>query len=304
VGLYLVKIYIENYMNNETRELLERAIWSIKESLDDARLTAENLQSWQEKEAYDVQIYRDELLQKDIEAALAKPVQNNDAIALALNLVNKDLDLIPTLSKRSDLDVVLTSIRSQFKVLGEYMGTGLNENPVQAPDWFIDPKTGLQYSAERAKFLQLDITDFINLYTSPQSQEQPTLVQIGSDIMGAVVNGDLSEQWEDVAYLLAANDFDGLSKLVIDAKPEQEPDTRKCGAIIEVFENHHRLEYLSLPVGKHKLYPVQYVHTSRKLMSQEQAIDLLPINTNMSRTDALLWVLRATERFHDIGAKS
>jgi hypothetical protein len=87
-------------------------------------------------------------------------------------------------------------------------------------------------------------------------------------------------------------------------KPVQEPDTRKLGAIIEVFENHHRLEYLSLPVGKHKLYPVQYVHTSRKPMSQEQAIDLLPTNTSMSRTDALLWVLRATERFHDIGAKS
>ena len=41
------------------------------------------------------------------------------------------------------------------------------------------------------------------------------------------------------------------------AEPEQEP---KCGAIIEVFGKDWRLEYLSLPVGKHKLYTQQYTY--------------------------------------------
>lgn len=41
------------------------------------------------------------------------------------------------------------------------------------------------------------------------------------------------------------------------AQPEQEP---KCGAIIEVFGKDWRLEYLSLPVGKHKLYTQQYTY--------------------------------------------
>jgi hypothetical protein len=43
------------------------------------------------------------------------------------------------------------------------------------------------------------------------------------------------------------------------AQPEQEP---KCGAIIEVFGKDWRLEYMSLPVGKHKLYTQQYIYTA------------------------------------------
>ena len=42
-------------------------------------------------------------------------------------------------------------------------------------------------------------------------------------------------------------------------EPEQEP---KCGAIIEVFGKDWRLEYMSLPVGKHKLYTQQYTYTT------------------------------------------
>jgi hypothetical protein len=42
------------------------------------------------------------------------------------------------------------------------------------------------------------------LYTSPQVREHPPLVQIASDIMGAVVGGDLSDQWEGVADLLTS----------------------------------------------------------------------------------------------------
>jgi hypothetical protein len=48
-------------------------------------------------------------------------------------------------------------------------------------------------------------------------------------------------------------------ELGLDYEPEQEP---KCGAIIEVFGKDWRLEYMSLPVGKHKLYTQQYTYTT------------------------------------------
>ena len=57
------------------------------------------------------------------------------------------------------------------------------------------------------------------------------------------------------------------------AQPEQEP---KCGAIIEVFGKDWRLEYLSLPVGKHKLYTQQYTYTTppqRKPLTDEEITD-------------------------------
>ena len=56
-------------------------------------------------------------------------------------------------------------------------------------------------------------------------------------------------------------------------EPEQEP---KCGAIIEVFGKDWRLEYLSLPVGKHKLYTQQYTYTAppqRKPLTDEEITD-------------------------------
>lgn len=43
------------------------------------------------------------------------------------------------------------------------------------------------------------------------------------------------------------------------AQPEQEP---KCSVIIEVFGKDWRLDYMSLPVGKHKLYTQQYTYTA------------------------------------------
>jgi hypothetical protein len=58
------------------------------------------------------------------------------------------------------------------------------------------------------------------------------------------------------------------------AQPEQEP---KCGAIIEVFGKDWRLEYLSLPVGKHKLYTQQYTYTTppqRKPLTRKQIDEL------------------------------
>jgi hypothetical protein len=43
---------------------------------------------------------------------------------------------------------------------------------------------------------------------------------------------------------------------------QAEPVALKCGAIIEVFDKDWRMEYLSLPVGKHKLYTQQYIYTA------------------------------------------
>ena len=54
------------------------------------------------------------------------------------------------------------------------------------------------------------------------------------------------------------------------AQPEQEP---KCGVIIEVFGKDWRLDYMSLPVGKHKLYTQQYTYTAqpqRKPLTDEE----------------------------------
>ena len=60
-------------------------------------------------------------------------------------------------------------------------------------------------------------------------------------------------------------------------RTEQEPVAPKCGAIIEVFGKDWRLEYMSLPVGKHKLYTQQYTHTAppqRKPLTDEQIWEL------------------------------
>jgi uncharacterized protein YukE len=43
------------------------------------------------------------------------------------------------------------------------------------------------------------------------------------------------------------------------AAPTQEP---RCAVIVEVFGKDWRLDYMSLPVGKHKLYTQQYVYTT------------------------------------------
>ena len=56
------------------------------------------------------------------------------------------------------------------------------------------------------------------------------------------------------------------------AQPEQEP---KCGVIIEVFGKDWRLDYMSLPVGKHKLYTQQYTYTAqpqRKPLTDKQIL--------------------------------
>ena len=74
----------------------------------------------------------------------------------------------------------------------------------------------------------------------------------------------LKEEWNNL------DPVDPLRGLIADAidalaeKPaqQQEPVAPKCGAIIEVFGKDWRLEYLCLPVGRHKLYTQQYTYTA------------------------------------------
>jgi hypothetical protein len=78
-------------------------------------------------------------------------------------------------------------------------------------------------------------------YAAPQSLEQPPLVQIASDIMGACMNGDLSAKWEDVADLIVANNFDGLSKLTQSLEPMSEDAIE--GVFIKYYDGEDSLMY-------------------------------------------------------------
>ena len=60
-------------------------------------------------------------------------------------------------------------------------------------------------------------------------------------------------------------------KAALEAKDEPVPV-----AIVEVFGKDWRLDYMALPVGKHKLYAQQYTYTTppqRKPLTDEQAMD-------------------------------
>ena len=84
-------------------------------------------------------------------------------------------------------------------------------------------------------------------------------------------------------------------------EPQQEPVVPKCGAIIEVFGTDWRLEYMSLPVGKHKLYTQQYTYIAppqRKPLTDEQIMEMY----NEPRSDAeMIAFARAIEAAHGIG---
>jgi hypothetical protein len=57
--------------------------------------------------------------------------------------------------------------------------------------------------------------------------------------------------------------FDG-GKVVTKEIPESEvyKQEPRCAVIVEVFGKDWRLDYMSLPVGKHRLYTQEYVYTT------------------------------------------
>jgi hypothetical protein len=66
-------------------------------------------------------------------------------------------------------------------------------------------------------------------------------------------------------------------------KQEQEP---RCVVIVEVFGKDWRLEYMSLPVGRHKLYAQQYLYTHPQ-PKQEQGEPVVHESWCASKTQML-----------------
>jgi hypothetical protein len=79
------------------------------------------------------------------------------------------------------------------------------------------------------------------------------------------------------------------------AQPEQEP---KCGAIIEVFGKDWRLDYMSLPVGKHKLYMQQYNYTAPPQRKPLTVVEIM--REWRTANDSVVDFARAIEAAHGI----
>jgi hypothetical protein len=92
----------------------------------------------------------------------------------------------------------------------------------------------------------------------------------------------------------------------IEQAEQAEKAQPKCGAIIEVFGKDWRLEYMSLPVGKHKLYTQQYEYTAppqRKPLTDEETCR---IKAQIKGTLDVQFVVfaRAIEAAHGIKEKN
>ena len=101
----------------------------------------------------------------------------------------------------------------------------------------------------------------------------------------------------DMAELLAHRAITAIEEAL--AQLEQEP---RCGAIIEVFGKDWRLDYMSLPVGKHKLYTQQYTYNTppqRKPLTDEEII-LIVAECASSHQHTDIHFARAIERAHGI----
>ena len=84
-----------------------------------------------------------------------------------------------------------------------------------------------------------------------------------------------------------------------------QPVAPKCGAIIEVFGKDWRLEYMSLPVGKHKLYTQQYTYTApaqRTPLTVEEVKNLIHpiVMADLSDEMTDFEIVRAVEAAHSI----
>jgi hypothetical protein len=68
--------------------------------------------------------------------------------------------------------------------------------------------------------------------------------------------------------------FDG-GKVVTKEIPESEvyKQEPRCAVIVEVFAKDWRLDYMSLPVGKHRLYTQEYVYTTPPAAQRQPLTD-------------------------------
>jgi len=86
-------------------------------------------------------------------------------------------------------------------------------------------------------------------------------------------------------------------KAALEAKDEPVPV-----AIVEVFGKDWRLDYMALPVGKHKLYAQQYTYTTppqRKPLTDEE-IDAILIGLMRQHKSGAVTIARAIEAAHGI----
>ena len=90
----------------------------------------------------------------------------------------------------------------------------------------------------------------IDLYDEARTAIKETLAQPEQN--------QFNPDWDAMAVMVEEQQRMAKRIEELEAQTEQEP---KCGAIIEVFGKDWRLEYMSLPVGKHKLYTQQYTYT-------------------------------------------
>lgn len=92
---------------------------------------------------------------------------------------------------------------------------------------------------------------------------------------------DLRQAAQQALEFLESGNFVYPTKLAVDLRTaleqQAEPVSPKCVVIIEVFDKDWRMEYLSLPVGKHKLYVQQYTYTApqRKPLTDDQADQII-----------------------------
>jgi hypothetical protein len=89
---------------------------------------------------------------------------------------------------------------------------------------------------------------------------------------------DMDVRGEDKGLSWTPGHFHTQPLYITPPAAQQEP---RCAVIVEVFGKDWRLDYMSLPVGKHKLYTQQYVYTTP------------PAAQRQSLTDERVWELAA-----------
>ena len=116
-----------------------------------------------------------------------------------------------------------------------------------------------------------------------------------------LLNGVWTRRQLDERFQFGKLDTDALNVQL--GQQQAEPVAPKCGAIIEVFDKDWRLEYLSLPVGKHKVYVQQYTYTTppqRKPLTDEMRKQMKEASDSMEMRGAFANGWLSAEAAHHI----
>jgi hypothetical protein len=79
-------------------------------------------------------------------------------------------------------------------------------------------------------------------------------------------------------------EIDGAMDALRTAIEQAEKQEPRCAVIVEVFGKDWRLDYMSLPVGKHKLYTQEYVYTTPPAAQPCQTCEALARTVMMDQT--------------------